>query len=164
MRVTFHIGFVEFTVYSRANYRLPFKTTISSEAPDWLTSDMVHALSQFSATLRTVVHLELVLEFEYIGQLYEAVSTDWLHLLHQVPALKVLYVSRELAGPVAFAPEDVAEMVAAVLPFLDLVCLVDQPPSSIERVIAARRFSDHPITFVNTSEEFDESLHSYVSR
>ena len=80
-----------------------------------------------------------------------------MNLLHKFSALKALYVSRELANSVALALEAItAEMVAEVLPFLDLVYLEDHPPSSVEKFVASRRYTDHPVTVVNSKTEFDQ--------
>jgi hypothetical protein len=54
-------------------------------------------------------------------------------------------------------------MVAEVLPVLDLIYLVDQPVTSVEKFLAARQLSGHPVTIVDTEAEFDERVKSYVS-
>ena len=55
-------------------------------------------------------------------------------------------------------------MVDEVFPFLDLIFLVGRGASSVEEIVSARRSSDRPVTFVNTAEEFNKILESYVSR
>jgi hypothetical protein len=157
---------VVFNLHCQANFpgHQPFGTItwfpISSRSLDWHLSDVSHELSQFSATFSAIVHLELELHEPY--QSDEEDDVEWLHLLHQFTALKVLRVSRELAGPVAIVLEAItAEMVAEVLPSLDLVYLVDQPPSSVEKFVASRRFTDHPVTVVNSKTEFDQRIESY---
>ena len=53
------------------------------------------------------------------------------------------------------ALEDIAEMTAPeVLPALKLLCLEDEPASSIHKYLALRRDSGYPVTFVNTFEDF----------
>ena len=167
--VSFHLDRVVFDLHCQANdpsHQRPFGTTtwttIVSEAPDWQMSDMVQEISQFSATHSTVVHLDLKLDLEDICQLDEANNVGWLNLLHHFPALKVLYVSRELAGPVALALEAITtDMVAELLPFLDSVCLEDQPPSFVEKFVASRQLIGCPVTVVNTKMEFDQRIKSW---
>jgi hypothetical protein len=168
--VNFHLDRVAFDLHCQANdasYQRPFFrtttwTTIVCEAPDWQMSDMTQKLSQFSATFSTVVHLDLDIDIEDMCQLDEADNVRWLHFLHHFPALKVLYVSRELAKPIALALEAItAEMVAEVLLSLHLVCLVDQPPSFVEKIVASRQLIDRPVTIVNTKMEFDQRIKSW---
>ena len=75
--------------------------------------------------------------------------------------MKTLYVDQTLARHVALALEDItAEMVAEVLPSLDLICLADQLASS--KFIAARQHFGRPVTVIGTKAEFDKRLKSYV--
>ena len=131
------------------------RTSISSDALDLHVSVLTQVLIQFSATFFTVVYLEV--EIHPLGPLHRMENVEWLHLFHQFPALQMLQVSWELAGFVARALDGIrGETVAEVLPFLDLICLEDQPISSIEKFefFAARRRSHRPITVVNTRTEF----------
>jgi len=87
---------------------------------------------------------------------------EWLHLLHQFSTVQALYISRQFAELTARALKSFSgEMVAEALPSLDLICLEDQPTSSIEKFIAVRRLSGRPVTAVTTEEEFDFILNSY---
>ena len=52
-------------------------------------------------------------------------------------------------------------MVTEVLLTLDLLCLEDQPLLSVDKFIAVRPDSDHPVTIVNTQRELDDRLESY---
>jgi len=156
---------VSFDMYRYTNYpRSIFRSSIraiSWDGIDWQVSHMAQVLSQFSATLSNVVHLTLEAQPKEDRQLE---GTDWLHLLHQFSTMQTLHVSRELAGHIALALEDITgEMVAVVLPSLDLIRLESQPASSIEKFVAARRLSDRPVTVTDTRMEFDERLKSYVS-
>ena len=144
----------------------PAATMIPCDGIDRQVSQIAQVLSQYSATLSNVVHLELkVDELEGDHELEGMDDVEWLHLFHQFSAVQTLYVSWELAGSVALALEDITgEMVAEVLPFLDYIFLEDQPASSIEEFVAARRLSDRPVTVVKTHKEFIERLESYVSK
>jgi len=140
-------------------------TTISHEEFDSPhVSDVAQVLSQFSAALCTVVHLELDAQFDGSAHSDRAYDVDWLHLLRQFLAMRTLHVSMELAGPVSLALEGItAEMVNEVLPSLGLICLEGEPASFLESILAIRESSDHPITVVRTTDEFNKRVESYVT-
>jgi hypothetical protein len=149
-------------------------TTISHEVTvlDWAqVSDGARVLSQFSAALSTVVYLELEAKFKkedaYSAGAYDV---EWLHLLRHFPVMQALHVSSmELAVEVlvsllkALLGDITAEMATEVLPSLGLIYLEGVPASSLEKIVTIRRFSDHPITVVETRDEFKERVKSYVS-
>src|SRR6266702_5181803 len=123
-------------------------------------SRIAQVFSQPSAMLSRVVHLKLSL---YLANA-DRHDDEWLHLLRQFSAVRTLHVSGEDAGHVALVLEDVTgEMVAEVLPVVDLICLDGQPVSSIEKFLAARQLSGHPVTIVDTEVEFYERVESHVS-
>ena len=166
-RFSFCHGSVAFTMYPHANHspwdRRPATTIISCEGTDWQVSHIAQVLSHLSAELSNVAHLRLKVEPEG-RQLMGTEDIEWLHLLQQFPALQTLYVSRELAGHVALALEDIArEMVDEVFPSLDFIRVVGQPASSIENYIAVRQLSGRSVTVVDSETEFDERLEFYVS-
>ncbi len=162
-QVTFVSDWVSFTTYHHET-RLPVRTLISCQRIDWQVSHIAQVLSQFSATLSNVVHLKLEAQLKEGRQLEGTDDVEWLHLLHQFSTVQTLHVSQELAGHVALALEDVTrEMVAEVLPSLDLIRIVGQPASSIEKFVAVRRLSGCPVTVIDTETEFYEKLKSYVS-
>ncbi len=161
--VTFFNNEVSFSTYRHANHPPsewpPPTTTILCAGVDWQVSDIAQVLSQFSATLPNAVHLELVAEPEED----RTDDGEWLHLLHQFSTMKTLRVSRGVAGHVALALEDITgEMVAEVLPSLDLIYLPGQPASSIEEFVAARRLCGRPVTVIDTEKVFYDRLKSYV--
>ena len=71
-----------------------------------------------------------------------------------------LFVSAGIAGHVSRALGDIAEVTATeVLPVLELLCLEDQPLSSVDKFIAFRQDSGHPATILNARKwEFEERL------
>ncbi len=106
-----------------------------------------------------VAHLKLSQDLDVDGH-----HAGWLHLLRQFSSVQTLHIAHELAGHIALALEDVTgEMVSEVLPALDLIFLVGQPVSSIDKFIAARRLSGHPVTIADTEMKFDKRLKSYIS-
>ncbi|KAH9170328.1 hypothetical protein EDB89DRAFT_2230743 [Lactarius sanguifluus] len=131
---------------------------ISYEGNWWKVSHMVPILSQFSATLFNVVHLRLGARPKENRQLEDV---DWLRLLHQFSTIQTLHVPQKFAEHVALALEDITgrgEMVAEVLPTLDLIYLEGQPSSSIEKFVAARCCSGRPVTIIDTERAFNERL------
>jgi len=87
----------------------------------------------------------------------------WLHLLRQFSTVKTLLVDPDLAPHVSLALEDITvEMVAEVLPSLDLIHVGSQPAPSIEKFIAVRRLSGRPVTVIDSRTEFKERLKDYV--
>ncbi len=139
----------------------PVRTTMLCQGIDWQVSHISQVLTQPIAILSHVAHLKLVVHFEAEEhcQLEGIEDAEWLDLLRQFSAVQSLHVSPELAGNIALALEDITEeIVAGVLPALDLLCLEDRPVSSVEKFLAVRRLSGRPVTLVDTEEEFDERV------
>ena len=114
-------------------------------------------------TRSTVVHQNI--EVEKGRQSKDMDHIEWQPLLRQFSTIKTLHVCKELAKPVARALDDPMEdMVAEVLPSLDLIRLQGQPGSSIKKFIAARQLSGRPVTVIKRKREFDERLKSYTSK
>ena len=169
-RFSFSDRTVAFTMYPHANHspwdRRPATTIISCYGIDYQVWHITQVLSHLSAKLSNVVHLRLKVEPE--GREFISMGThdvEWMRLFHQFSAVQTLHVSQELAGPVALALEDTkAEMADEVLPSLNLIRVVGQPASSIEKFIAARQLSGCPVTVIDTETEFAKRLGSYVSQ
>jgi hypothetical protein len=138
-RFSFSGRTVAFTMYPHANHSpwdpRPATTIISCEGIDYQVSHITQVLSHLSAKLSTVVHLKLKVEPEG-RQLTGADDVEWMRLLRQFSALQMLHISPELAGHVALALEDTtAEMADAAPPSFNLIRVVGQPSSSIEKFI-----------------------------
>jgi hypothetical protein len=161
--ITFHSGRVSFRMPPHAEgFWRPVWTSISCEGIDWQVSHMAQVLSQFSATLSTVHHLELNAYPKGL-QLKDTDDVEWQLLLRQFSDAKTLRVSQELAGHVALALEDIAgETVGEVLPSLDLIYLAGQPASSVEKFVAARQLSGRPVAVIDTETEFNKGVEFYV--
>ncbi|KAH8983334.1 hypothetical protein EDB86DRAFT_2967587 [Lactarius hatsudake] len=161
-------GGVAFTMCPHANRSpwdlRPVRTIISCQGIGWQVSHVAQVVSQISAIQINVVHLKFT---DLMGRLFEGTADDvaWVHLLCQFSAVQTLHVSQGFAGHVALTLEDIAgETVDEVLPSLDLIYLADQPTSSIEKFVAARRLSGRPVTVIETETEFDERLESYTGK
>jgi len=120
---------------------------------------MAQVLSRVFTTLSNVVHLEL-----YKGPHHGSMSGfEWQHLLRQFSAVRTLKVGWGLAERMAFTLEDLTdERVVGLFQFLELIFLQGQPASSIEKFVALRQLSGHPVIVVDSKEEFDKRLDSYI--
>ena len=107
-------------------------------------------LSQFSATLSNIVSLNFKFPDKILpAQAEGADGAEWLLLLHQFSAVQMLHISGKLGRHVVLALADTPqEMVADVLPSLDLIDLKDHPASSFDNFVTACRLSGHPVTIV----------------
>jgi hypothetical protein len=118
---------------------------------------LAQVFGQPSAIVSGVVHLKLSLNHPHADRHDNA----WLRLFRQCSAIRALHVSGKFAGHIALALDGVAaEVVAEVLPALDLIYIVGQPVSCVEKFLAARRLSAHPVTIVEREAEFYERLNS----
>ena len=136
-------------------------TTTTPEAIEWQFTHMVQVLTRISATLSNVVHLEL----RKGPQFGSMVNSEWQGLLQQFSAVQTLKLCSELANRMARTLQDITnERVVGLFPSLELICLQDQPDSSIEKIVALRKLSGHPVTVVNTETEFDKIFESYMKQ
>lgn len=146
----------------------PPASTIISCQSDWQVSRISRVLSKFSAILSTVVYLRLVTYFSLLhdpplsGDEY---GHEWLHLFHQFLTMQALYVSRKFTARVASALKPISgEEVADAFSSLYLICLEDEPASSVEKFIAVRRLSGRPVSVVGTEVAFDQRLKPFVGK
>ncbi len=126
---------------------------ISCQGLDWQIWHMTHVLCQSSAVPSHVNDLSIDACDLHPGWRADVPvePPDWLELLRLFTAVETLRVSKQLAGHVALALEDITgKEVAELLPALQLLCLEDQPEESVKRYIGARRISGHPVNVSNT--------------
>ena len=94
---------------------------------------------------------------------------DWLQLLRQLSSLQTLFVFNKIAGLISRALGHIdVGTITETLPALQLLCIEEEEEeeeyrhtSSVHNFLAVRRDSGHPVTFVETKEEFEERLKSY---
>jgi len=123
-------------------------------------SQIATVFSQPSATVSRVLHLKLAVHSPRTADCF---NHDLLPLLRSFSTVRTLHVSRDFARHVALALENTTvEVVTDVFPVLDLIFLDGQPVSSVEKFLAARQLSGHPVTVIDTEAEFDERVKSYV--
>jgi hypothetical protein len=138
--------------------------SIPCQGFDGQLSYILQVFSQLSALFSRVVHLKL-------SPSRHGANNEWLHLFRQFSAIRTLQVHGRFARQIAHVLESVTgEMAAEVLPVLDSIYIVKQPVSCVEKFLAARRLSGHPVTVVETSAAFrksqvceDETISSQVS-
>ena len=132
---------------------------------DWQVSHIAQVLCHFPATLSNVVYLKLEVQLRECRQLEATDDFEWLRLLHSFLTVQTQHVYHELAGHIALALENIAlETLAETPPSLDLICFAAQPPSSVEKFVAARQLSGSPVTVIGTEGEFDERAESYINQ
>ena len=106
-------------------------------------------LSQIPGMLSNVDRLYITSRYFEYEQLSDEIP--WLEFLLPFPAVKALSVRYKLSPHVALALESVTEDWAAeILPALELLCLEDQPATSVKEFLAARQDVGHPVTFVRS--------------
>ena len=157
-RVSFHSRQVTFHLSNETgSYHEQLSITLKGQGIDWQVSHMTRVLSQFSTilSLSAAVNLKLEVETKWVRPTEEMVNVDLRHFLLQFSTMQTLHVSRGLAERVARALE---QMVAEVFPSLDLIFSEGQPASSVEKFLAARKFSGRPVTVVDTEREFTERV------
>lgn len=125
-----------------------FALQISCQGLDWQISHMTHVLYQSSALLSHVNDLSIDAHDLHPGWRADihVEPSEWLGLLRPFTAIETLRVSKQLAGYVAVALDDITgEKVAEILPALRSLSLEDQPESAVGRYIEALRNSDCPV-------------------
>ena len=128
---------------------------ISCQGLDWQVSCMTQILSQSSPILSNVAHLSIHAHCLQPGWKTDMVHTDWLDLLRPFIVVETLLVSRQLAGHVSMAFQQVTgDMIAEVLPALRLLCLEGQLEAAICKFTAACRHSGRTVTTVSTLSDF----------
>lgn len=130
---------------------------------------LANVLGRIFPVLPDVVHLRISSEIDLYEDLSEPEGLDdieWLQVLHTFPSLQTLFVCGELAGYVCCALDDIDEEIATqALPALNLLCLEDQPVTSVDNFIAVRQDSGRPVIVVNdTLENFEGTLDLYYER
>jgi hypothetical protein len=142
---------------------------IRCEGTDWQVSHIAQAFNQISATgvLSNMVHLEID-PYSCSAISPEPGDMDdieWLQLLSPFSSVQTLFVSRQIAGHISRSLDDIPEaMTTEVFPALDMLCLEDQPVSSVQKFITARSESGRPVTTVDSRREYEERQTSYLNQ
>ncbi len=138
-----------------------FSIPIACEVSDWYLPDLTRVLRVFSAIHSHTASLNLYWYDRRWGE-EEPDGTEWLQLLHLFPALRSLCAQKESSMFVARTLEITAgDIVHDILPSLELLCLQDQPESSIEKFVAIRRDSGRPVTVVNEFGAYWQKVDSF---
>ena len=114
--------------------------------------DIAEMFGRPSKMLSHVIHLKLT---RYPGNV-DHLRDELLFLFCKFTTVRTLRVSSDIARQVALELEGIAgdmDMVARVLPVLDFIYLDGE---RVDKFLAARQSSGHPVTIVNTEVELDE--------
>jgi hypothetical protein len=131
---------------------------ISCDGIDWQASHLTLVLRQISAMLPNTVHLAID-SSSTKPELEDMDDIEWPQLLRPFSSVKTMLVCKEYAGIVSCALEHISGVMATeVLPALDMLCLEDQPASSVDNFVAVRRDAGLPVTVVGTRSEFEEKV------
>ena len=126
-----------------------FAIQISCQYLDWQISHMSEVLGQSSIVTSHVDDLSIDghdLRPGWKADDLHVAPSEWLGLLCPFIGVEKLRVSKQLAGHVALALEDITrEEVVEMLPALHSLCLEDQPEASVEGYIGARQLSGRPV-------------------
>ncbi|KAH9171722.1 hypothetical protein EDB89DRAFT_2175986 [Lactarius sanguifluus] len=172
MRVRVHFSnvYASFSLYPHVSHPPsvwhPPEARVSCRGINWHALDIAQFLSHFRTLRYNVVHLDIEAGFGH-NKLGDMGDVNWLQLFRQFSTAQMLCLYCEPAAHVALALEDISEdLVAEVLPSLDLVCVVDLdwPAPSIEKFVTAHELSGCPVTVFYTEAEFNERRESYVSK
>jgi hypothetical protein len=128
---------------------------VSCRQSDWQLSSLAQICrSSFPHTFISSLENLFIREDGYprLGWQHDTENTQWLELLHPFIAVKNLYLSKEFTLRIApVLQELVGEGVVEILPalqglFLEEVDLAGPVQEAIEKFVAARQLSGHPIT------------------
>ena len=126
---------------------------ISCKALDWQLSSLEQVITSFYPSIYTVEHLYIhKRQLPQTQQQLDLENMQWLEIFHPFTAVKDLYLSKEFAPSIAAALQElVGGRTAEVLPILQNIYLEGLKPSGpiqegIQKFVAARQLSSHPIT------------------
>ena len=149
---------VELYFQEEGRHGTPLTLRISCKWLDWQVLHLAQILGQFPTLVSNVNYLSINENYVNPGRRRKVITedmegTDWLELLRPFTVVKMLYGSRQLATHIALALDHVGgEMSTEVLPALTSLLLEDQPAKSVEKFLAVRRLSGHPMTFSGRCE------------
>ena len=134
---------------------------ISCEEPDWQLSSIEQVCNSALYILSTVE--DLYIERRYRESVWkdDAIeNTLWLQLLLPFTVVKNLYLSNEFALGITATLQELVGGTTEVLPSLQNIFLEGLEPSgpvreNIERFVATRQLSGHPIAFSDWDKDLD---------
>ena len=125
---------------------------ISCRKLDWQLSSLVQVLTSFFPSIDTVERL-YIYKPQYLSSKWQddIENAQWMDIFRKFASVKNLYICKEFTQCIALALQElVGERVADALPALEFLWLEGLQPSGpvhegIERFVAARRLSSHPV-------------------
>ena len=153
---------VELDFEEEGHHGTRFTLRISCKWLDWQVLHLAQILDQSPAMVSNVEYLSIDENDLQIEPGWEdnMEDTDWLELFRSFTAVKRLHGSKWLAGHIALALDSVGgEMITDVLPALTSLSLEDEPVTSVEKFLVARKNSGHPVALVDLGRcEFIDSF------
>ena len=123
---------------------------------------MTNILGFMSPMLSHIVHCTIDSVLAILCPVHQSKPT-WLQVLHQISSVQTLFVFETSTSIIYDSLIYLnGEMITQVLPPLKLLYLGGRPMPSLHGFLAARRESSHPVTIVQTKEEFEEKLKYYL--
>ena len=131
-----------------------FDVSILCEGMDWQVSHLTMVLSQISAVSSHAVALTIYSDLSPLilqPEDEDINDIDWFQFLSLFSSVQTLSVAMSFSRLVSRTLEVIADrmMATEVLPALDTLTLQGQSVSSVDKFIAARRDSGHPVTIIN---------------
>ncbi|KAI9454353.1 hypothetical protein F5148DRAFT_1378269 [Russula earlei] len=144
---------VRFSIFRGTNWSPELSLDFSCRELDYQLSSLAQVFNSSLLLLSTLAELDIeddVLPHSQTHWKGDMDPAQWLELLDPFIAVKVLRLSDQVGPHVCQALEELAEeRVTEVLPALQKIFLRDRPlkpvPKYIERFVAARRLSGHPV-------------------
>jgi hypothetical protein len=167
--VSFSYRRFTFSFCYRPDYSGQDRTTVISYGG--IRWEDTQALRQLPVTLSNVVHLQITCTPPVYPPtditVPAGLSIQLFQLIRPFSAMQTLFIDSPLSEFVASILGHIPEaMMTEALPSLELLCLEEycRPFIQVDKFVAARRHSDHPVTIVNTKKEFRERLESLISK
>ena len=161
--------------YSTASVALRYRTSkpgsndlrinISNREPDWQPSSLAQVLDSSLPPRALSMVEDLYIKYHYWQTIWEddaIENTLWLELLHPFTAVKNLYISREFAPGIGAALQELVDSgITEMLPslqnvFVEELMLSGLFQENIRQFVAARQFSNHPIT-ISVWDKYSDS-------
>ena len=157
--------FVTFCISRTTSERWDPKPGILVGLSDYIEEQILHLtniLGFMSPMLSHVVHCTIDSVLAILCPVHQSEPT-WLQVLRQISSMQTLFVFETSTSIIYDSLIYLnGEMITQVLPALKLLYLEGQPMPSLRGFLAARRESSHPVTIIQTKEEFEEKLKYYL--
>ncbi len=146
------VTFLDDAVQVLLGYMQHVSLRTACKASDWQLSFVAQVCSSSLSLIPSLEHLYICAgEYSRSHWLDDVENSQWLDILHPFTAVKNLYLSKEVAPRIVSALQEViGDGVTDVLPVLENLFLEEPHLSgtiqeTIEKLVASRLYSNHPI-------------------